>query len=61
MKHRMKKKSVAKIPPCKNPAAPAARRANDLLVRMTLGEKAVQRMCVGQEQGIKAGGWRGQV
>ena len=43
----------AKIPPCKNPSAPAARRVKDLLARMTIEEKAAQMMCVWQEKAQK--------
>src|SRR5271155_541216 len=49
----MKKKSAAHFPIYKNPAAPAARRVNDLLARMTLEEKAAQMMCVWQEKTTK--------
>ncbi len=53
----MKKKSAAKIPLYKNPAAPAGRRVTDLLARMTLEEKAAQMMGVAPAAGTKIGGW----
>src|ERR1035437_8576015 len=46
----MKKKIAAKIPIYKNPAMPAAKRARDLLSRMTLEEKAAQMICVWQKK-----------
>lgn len=49
----MKKKSAAKIPLYKNPAAPIERRVADLLRRMTLQEKAAQMTCIWQEKSIK--------
>ena len=47
------RKNRSKIPPYKNPAAPAAARVKDLLSRMTLNEKASQMMCVWQEKATK--------
>ena len=49
----MKKKNAAPIPLYKNTAAPAARRVQDLLSRMTLEEKAAQMMCIWQEKSTK--------
>ncbi len=49
----MKKKSDAKIPVYKNPAASAVSRVKDLLSRMTLEEKAAQMMCLWQEKTTK--------
>ena len=40
----------AKTPPYKNPALAPAKRAKDLLSRMTLEEKAAQMMCVWQQK-----------
>src|SRR5580704_7046012 len=53
MQRRMKKKSSAKIPIYKNPAAPVARRVADLLRRMTREEKAAQMVCIWQEKSTK--------
>lgn len=50
---RMKRKSPARIPLYKNPAAPVASRVRDLLARMTLEEKAAQMMCLWQEKSTK--------
>ena len=55
----MNKKSTAKNPIYKNPAAAAPARVKDLLSRMTLDEKAAQMMCVWQEKTTKLVG-RGQ-
>jgi beta-glucosidase len=49
----MNKKSAAKIPLYKNPAAAAPARVKDLLARMTLEEKAAQMMCIWQEKTTK--------
>jgi beta-glucosidase len=49
----MKKKSPAKTPLYKNPAAPFQRRVDDLLSRMTLEEKAAQMVCIWQEKSTK--------
>jgi beta-glucosidase len=49
----MNKKSAAKIPLYKNPAAAAPARVKDLLARMTLEEKAAQMMCIWQEKATK--------
>ncbi len=42
--------SGTKIPVYKNPGAPAARRVQDLLARMTLEEKAAQMICIWQQK-----------
>ncbi len=50
---------AVKAAPYRNPALPAARRAKDLLARMTLQEKAAQMMCVWREKSetlVDAGG-----
>ena len=50
------KKAANRVPallPYKNPAVPVAKRAKDLLGRMTLEEKAAQMMCVWQEKAAK--------
>src|SRR5579883_984071 len=44
---------TAKPAPYRNSALPAARRAKDLLSRMTLDEKAAQMMCVWREKADK--------
>ncbi len=44
------KRVVSPVLPYKNPALPVAKRVNDLLSRMTLGEKAAQMMCVWQQK-----------
>jgi len=49
----MNKKSTAKKPIYKNPAAAPASRVKDLLSRMTLEEKAAQMMCIWQEKTTK--------
>jgi beta-glucosidase len=49
----MNKKSTAKNPIYKNPAAAAPARVKDLLSRMTLDEKAAQMMCLWQEKTTK--------
>lgn len=49
----MNKKSHAKTPLYKNPAAAPAIRVKDLLARMTLEEKAAQMMCIWQEKTTK--------
>jgi beta-glucosidase len=55
----MKKKSPARTPLYKNPAAPVASRVRDLLSRMTLEEKAAQMMCLWQEKSTKLQDARG--
>ncbi len=56
----MKRKSPAKTPLYKNPAAPAANRVRDLLSRMTLEEKAAQMMCLWQQKAAKLQDARGR-
>jgi beta-glucosidase len=41
---------AAAVPPYKNPAAPVARRVQDLLARMTLEEKIEQMQCIWQDK-----------
>ena len=46
----MKRPPDGKLPPYRNPKLSAARRAKDLLGRMTFAEKAAQMMCVWQKK-----------
>jgi beta-glucosidase len=52
-------KTLVAAPIYKNPRASAAKRAKDLLARMTLEEKAAQMMCVWQEKAQKLVGTDG--